>query len=77
VTVAGIGRRELTGDSDPVDVLTSHTLTFQDHVQLWACAVEDDGVESDASQEAEGEGQLVELGEDSTSDFDHGEFGRL
>ena len=66
-----------TGDANTVNVVRDNTLPIHDIVELGSTSVEDDGVEPNAVQEAETQSQLIELGEDSTSNLDHGEFGGL
>ena len=66
-----------TRDADTVDVFRNNPLPLDDFVELGPSTVQNYGVESNAIQETNTEGQLIELVENGTSDFDDGELGRL
>ena len=68
---------KLACDTDTINVLRHNPLPLDNHVELGSSPVQDDGVESNAVQEADTEGQLIQLVEDGTSNFDDGEFCRL
>ena len=65
---------KLTCDSDTIDVLRDNSLPLDDFVELGSSTVENDGVESNTVQEAEADGQFLQLVEDGTSNFDDGEL---
>jgi hypothetical protein len=65
---------QLACHTDAVNVLGDNALPFDYFVELGSATVQDDGVETDAVQEADTEGQLIHLVEDGASNFDHGEF---
>ena len=68
---------QLACDADTVNVLGNNSLPLDNPVELGSSAMEDDGVESNTVQEADAEGQLIQLVENGTSDFDDGELGGL
>jgi len=68
---------ELACDTDTVNVFGDDPLPLDYFVELGSSAMQDDGVESNTIQEADTEGQLIQLVEDGTSNFDDGELGRL
>jgi hypothetical protein len=64
-------------DTDTINVLWDDPLPLDDSVELGSPTVQNDGVESDAVQEADTDGQFIQLVEDGTSNFDDGKLGRL
>jgi hypothetical protein len=68
---------KLACDADTVNVLRDNSLPLDNYIELGSSTVQNDGVESNTVQEADTEGQLVQLVEDGTSNFDDGEFGGL
>lgn len=67
----------LTCNADAVNVLGNNAFPLNDPVELGSATMQDDGVESDTVQEADAEGQLIQLVENGTSDFYDGELGGL
>ena len=63
-----------TSDANAVDVVWDDTRALDDAVELGAGAVEDDGIEADAVEEAEVDCELVDVVEDGAADLDDGEF---
>jgi hypothetical protein len=59
-----------------VDVVGNDAISLETGVELVAHAVNDDGVESDAVEEVEAQGEALHVvGEDRTADLDDGEVG--
>lgn len=71
--ISNVGPK-LTCDTDAVNVLRDNPLPLDDHIELGSSPVQNDRVESNTVQEADTEGQFIQLVEDGTSDFDDGEF---
>ena len=69
--------KERTGDTNAILVHRLNTLTLENVVHLWARAMEDDRVETEAVKEAEAKSKLLEVVEDSASNFDDCKFCRL
>lgn len=74
---SGKVRSRLACDTDTVNVLGNNALSFNDPVELGSATVQDDWIESNTVQEADTEGQLIQLVENGTSNFDDGELGGL
>lgn len=70
-------RKGRTSDTNAIDILRLNTLTLEDIVHLWASAMEDNGVETEAVEKAKAESKLLEVIEDCTSNFDDSKFCRL
>ena len=68
---------ERTRDANTVNVFRNNPLPLDDFVELGPSTVQDDGVESNAIQETNTEGQLIKLVENGTSNFDDGKLCRL
>jgi hypothetical protein len=68
---------QLACDADAVDVLRNNTLPLNDSIELGSATVQDDGVEPNTVQEADTEGQFIQLVENGTSNFDDGKLGGL
>lgn len=67
----------LTCDSNSVYVIWNNTLAVHNLVQLGTCTMQNNGVEAHTVQEAQAQGQLVEVIENSAANLENGEFGRL
>jgi len=65
---------KLACDTDTVDVLGDNSLPLNDSVELGSSTMQNDGVESNAVQKTDADGQLIQLVEDGTSNFDDGEL---
>ena len=60
-----------------VDAEMLHTLALKDAVELRTRAMDDNGVKADPVEEAQAQGELVELVEHGAANLDHCELGRL
>ena len=70
-------RSVLARDTDPVNVLGNNSLPLNDSVELRSSTMQNDRVKSNTVQEADADGQLIQLVENGTSDFDDGELCRF
>ena len=73
-TVSGNMGSKLACNADPINVLGDNPLPLNDIVELWPSTMQNYGVESNPVQETDADGQLIQLVEDGTSDFDDGEL---
>ena len=70
-------RKGHTSDTDAVDVLRLNALALEDVIHLWASAMKDNRVETEAVEETEAESKLLEVIENCPSNFEDSKFCRL